>query len=123
MTDSANVTAELSAYIAGEKAPPLPPEIIARGKTHILDTRGVTRDLGSRYELADTGIEVYPAGREFKVLVDRVPGAPYNPISSEEVEETFLSLCVPALGEKRSHSAVRRLRNPHNLPDVTGPAE
>jgi hypothetical protein len=99
MTDSANVTAELSAYIAGEKAPPLPLEIIARGKTHILDTRGATRDLGSRYELADTGIKVYPAGQPMQATLT-----------------AYFKLM-------KENTAVRRLRNPHNLPDVTGLAE
>jgi 2-methylcitrate dehydratase PrpD len=62
-------------------------------------------------------------GREFKVLVDRLPGAPYNPISAEEVEEKFLSLSIPVLGEKRASAIVQNMRRLETLTDVTSLAE
>jgi 2-methylcitrate dehydratase PrpD len=58
-------------------------------------------------------------GRCINVLVDRVPGAPYNPLSREEVEEKFLSLSVPVLGGTRAMPAVETMRNLENLPDVS----
>jgi len=57
-------------------------------------------------------------GGHFSVLVDRVPGAPYNPLSADEVEEKFLSLTTQVLGEKRSKSVVETTRILENLPDV-----
>jgi len=57
-------------------------------------------------------------GRRFDALVDRVPGAPYNPLSREEVEEKFLSLSMPVLGETRAKSVVETMRDLENLPDV-----
>jgi 2-methylcitrate dehydratase PrpD len=51
--------------------------------------------------------------------MDRLPGAPYNPLSAAEVEEKFLSLSVPVLGEQRSQSVVETIRNLENLPDVS----
>jgi 2-methylcitrate dehydratase PrpD len=62
-------------------------------------------------------------GRHFKILVDRVPGAPYNPLSPSQVEEKFLSLSIPALGEPRSQSVVRTVRNLETHPDVASLAE
>jgi 2-methylcitrate dehydratase PrpD len=57
-------------------------------------------------------------GRNFSILMDRLPGAPYNPLSAGEVEQKFLLLSVPVLGEQRSLSIVEVVRNLENLPDV-----
>jgi 2-methylcitrate dehydratase PrpD len=57
-------------------------------------------------------------GRNFSILMDRLPGAPYNPLSAGEVEQKFLLLSVPVLGEQRSLSIVEAVRNLDNLPDV-----
>ena len=57
-------------------------------------------------------------GRHFEILVDRLPGAPYNPLSAAEVEEKFLSLSRPLLGETSSQSVAQTMRNLENLPDV-----
>jgi len=57
-------------------------------------------------------------GAHFKILLDRVPGAPYNPLSAEEVEEKFLLLSVPVLGESRSQSVVDLMGGLESLADV-----
>jgi 2-methylcitrate dehydratase PrpD len=57
-------------------------------------------------------------GRHYDILVDRVPGAPYNPLSAAEVEEKFLSLSIPVLGQEKSTAIVESVRNLENLSDV-----
>jgi 2-methylcitrate dehydratase PrpD len=57
-------------------------------------------------------------GGQFKVLVDRMPGAPYNPLSAVELEEKFLSLSIPVLGEQRSQTIAKTVHNLENLADV-----
>ena len=57
-------------------------------------------------------------GRHCDILVDRVPGAPYNPLSTAEVEEKFLSLSIPILGKQKSAAVVEMVRNLENLSDV-----
>jgi 2-methylcitrate dehydratase PrpD len=57
-------------------------------------------------------------GRHFDILIDRLPGAPYNPLSTEEVEEKFLSLSHGVLGDSRAHSVVQATRALENLPEV-----
>lgn len=59
-------------------------------------------------------------GGHFKILIDRVPGAPYNPLSAAEVEEKFLLLSVPVLGETRSKAIVESTRSLENLTDLAG---
>ena len=59
-------------------------------------------------------------GGHFKILIDRVPGAPYNPLSAAEVEEKFLLLSVPVLGEARSKAIVESARGLENLTDLAG---
>jgi 2-methylcitrate dehydratase PrpD len=56
--------------------------------------------------------------RHFSTLVDRLPGAPYNPLSAAEVEQKFLLLSVPVIGEQRSQAVVETIRNLENVPDV-----
>jgi 2-methylcitrate dehydratase PrpD len=58
-------------------------------------------------------------GRDLKILVDKVPGAPYNPLSAAEVEEKFLSLSIPVLGQEKSAAVVQTVRNLENLADMT----
>ncbi|MGH7816244.1 MAG: hypothetical protein ACREOR_02545, partial [Candidatus Binatia bacterium] len=58
-------------------------------------------------------------GRQLNVLVDRTPGAPYNPLSAAEVEEKFLSLSVPVLGQDKSAAVVEAVRNLESLSDVS----
>jgi 2-methylcitrate dehydratase PrpD len=66
-------------------------------------------------------VEIFTTdGCHFDILVDRLPGAPYNPLSVEEVEEKFLSLSVPVLGERRSQSVMQAVRGLEGLPDVAG---
>ena len=57
-------------------------------------------------------------GRHLDILIDRLPGAPYNPLSAEEVEEKFLSLSHGVLGDSRAHSVVQATRNLEDLPEV-----
>ncbi len=57
-------------------------------------------------------------GRHLDILIDRLPGAPYNPLSAEEVEEKFLSLSHAVLGKSRSQSVVQTMANLENLTDV-----
>ncbi len=57
-------------------------------------------------------------GRRFDILVDRLPGAPYNPLSLQEVERKFYSLSAPVLGEERSRLALETTRQLENLPDI-----
>ncbi len=59
-------------------------------------------------------------GGHFKILIDRVPGAPYNPLSAAEVEEKFLLLSVPVLGATRSKAIVDSARGLENLSDLAG---
>jgi 2-methylcitrate dehydratase PrpD len=58
-------------------------------------------------------------GRQCNIRVDRVPGAPYNPLSAAEVEEKFLSLTVPVLGEEKSRVVVKKVRNFEDLSDAS----
>jgi 2-methylcitrate dehydratase PrpD len=58
-------------------------------------------------------------GGQFKTLVDRMPGAPYNPLSADELNEKFLSLSLPVLGEQRSHRIAETARGLEKLSDVT----
>jgi 2-methylcitrate dehydratase PrpD len=57
-------------------------------------------------------------GGQFKTLVDRMPGAPYNPLSAEEVEEKFLGLSVPVLGAEKSRNIARTVQGLEELSDV-----
>jgi 2-methylcitrate dehydratase PrpD len=57
-------------------------------------------------------------GGQFKILMDRMPGAPYNPLSAGELEEKFLSLSNPVLGEPRSQAIANAALNLENLTDV-----
>ncbi len=57
-------------------------------------------------------------GRHFSTLVDRLPGAPYNPLSATDLEEKFFSLSTPVLGESRSKSVVQTCRDLENLSDI-----
>jgi 2-methylcitrate dehydratase PrpD len=57
-------------------------------------------------------------GGQFKILLDRMPGAPYNPLTQTEVEEKFNLLSVPVLGEQRSKAIVDATRELDNLADV-----
>jgi 2-methylcitrate dehydratase PrpD len=57
-------------------------------------------------------------GGEFKTLVDRMPGAPYNPLSAQELDEKFLSLSVPVLGGQRTDTIAKTVRDLENLRDV-----
>jgi len=47
-----------------------------------------------------------------------MPGAPYNPLSAKELEEKFLSLSSPVLGEQRSQAIAKTALNLENLTDV-----
>jgi 2-methylcitrate dehydratase PrpD len=57
-------------------------------------------------------------GGDLKTLVDRMPGAPYNPLSAQELQEKFLSLSVPVLGEQRSQTIAETVRSLEDLSDV-----
>jgi len=58
------------------------------------------------------------SGGNYKILLDRMPGAPYNPLTPAEVEEKFLLLSVPVLGEQRSQAIVESSRSLDTLVDV-----
>jgi len=57
-------------------------------------------------------------GMHYQVLVDRVPGAPSNPLSEKEVAEKFLSLSNPVLGAERSKAIVTGVGGLEQIPDV-----
>jgi 2-methylcitrate dehydratase PrpD len=59
-------------------------------------------------------------GAHYKILIDRVPGAPFNPLSAAEVEEKFLLLSVPVLGEARSKAIVDSTRSLEDVNDIAG---
>jgi 2-methylcitrate dehydratase PrpD len=59
-------------------------------------------------------------GRRFEMLVDRLPGAPYNPLSTEEVEAKFLSLTAPILGPGSARQIIEWTRNLETRGDVSG---
>jgi len=58
-------------------------------------------------------------GRHCNIRVDRVPGAPYNPLSVADVEEKFLSLSIPVIGEEKSTVVVKTARNLEGLSDAS----
>ena len=62
-------------------------------------------------------------GRLLRTLVDRLPGAPYNPLSAQEVEEKFLSLSAPVLGESRAQAVARACLDLETLSDITSLAQ
>ena len=62
-------------------------------------------------------------GRHLKTLVDRVPGAPYNPLSAAEAEAKSHSLIGPVLGEAPAHSVIQATRRLETLTDVNELAE
>src|SRR5262245_7236933 len=65
-------------------------------------------------------VEITTAGGgPFKILLDRMPGAPYNPLTPTEVEEKFTLLSVPVLGAQRSAAIIEATRGLHSLTDVT----
>lgn len=57
-------------------------------------------------------------GGHFKILLDRMPGAPYNPLTQAEVEEKFSLLSVPVLGEQQTKAIIDVARSLENLTDV-----
>jgi 2-methylcitrate dehydratase PrpD len=57
-------------------------------------------------------------GGHFKILVDRMPGAPYNPLSTADLEEKFFSLCVPVLGKPQSQEIAKTVNNLENVGNV-----
>jgi 2-methylcitrate dehydratase PrpD len=57
-------------------------------------------------------------GGHFKILVDRMPGAPYNPLSTADLEEKFFSLCVPVLGKAQSQEIAKTVNNLENVGNV-----
>jgi 2-methylcitrate dehydratase PrpD len=58
-------------------------------------------------------------GRRFEMLVDRLPGAPYNPLSTAEVENKFLSLTSPVLGTANSQKIIDWVRDLERRDDVS----
>jgi 2-methylcitrate dehydratase PrpD len=59
-------------------------------------------------------------GERVSVLIDRVPGAPYNPLSAQEVEQKFFSLATAVLGEERSRAIIETVRRLGELRDIAG---
>ncbi len=57
-------------------------------------------------------------GRHFEMLVDPLPGAPYNPLPAADVEAKFLSLSTPVLGETRARSVAERVSGLEDLSDI-----
>jgi 2-methylcitrate dehydratase PrpD len=68
-------------------------------------------------------VEITTASGNYKILLDRMPGAPYNPLTPAEVEEKFLLLSVPVLGEQRSQAIVESSRSLDTLVDVADLAD
>jgi 2-methylcitrate dehydratase PrpD len=58
-------------------------------------------------------------GRHFQTYVDRLPGAPYNPLSGGEAEAKFLSLSVPVLGLGKAQTILEFARRLENANDVS----
>jgi len=63
-------------------------------------------------EIATTG------GGHFKILLDRMPGAPYNPLTTAEVEEKFNLLSVLVLDEQRARAVIEFVRGLETATDV-----
>ena len=59
-------------------------------------------------------------GQWFEMLVDRLPGAPYNPLSASKMEGKFLSLTVPVLGSDNPQKIIEWMRNLEARDDVSG---
>src|SRR5262245_54905501 len=57
-------------------------------------------------------------GRHFQTYVDRLPGAPYNPLSGQEADSKFLSLSVPVLGSGSSQTILDSLRRLETMENV-----
>ena len=62
-------------------------------------------------------------GRHLKTLLDRVPGAPYNPLSADEAEAKSHSLIAPVLGGERAQSVIQATRRLDTLTDINELAE
>jgi 2-methylcitrate dehydratase PrpD len=58
-------------------------------------------------------------GRHFQTYVDRLPGAPYNPLSAQEAEAKFLSLSVDVLGQDKSDAILESLRRLETMTNVS----
>jgi 2-methylcitrate dehydratase PrpD len=58
-------------------------------------------------------------GRHYRIVVDRLPGAPYNPLSAGEVESKFMSLSVPVLGSEKPQKIIKWLQSLENRDDVS----
>jgi 2-methylcitrate dehydratase PrpD len=64
-------------------------------------------------------VEIFTAdGRHLQTRVDRVPGAPYNPLSAGEAEAKSHSLIAPVLGEERAKAITETARSLETLADV-----
>ncbi len=58
-------------------------------------------------------------GRTFQTRVDRLPGAPYNPLSAEDVAAKFVGLSTPLLGESGAQAIVEAVGQVEALDDVS----
>ena len=57
--------------------------------------------------------------RHFQTYVDRLPGAPYNPLSAKEAESKFLSLSIPVFGPEKSQAILESVRRLDTITDVS----
>jgi 2-methylcitrate dehydratase PrpD len=57
-------------------------------------------------------------GRTFQTRVDRLPGAPYNPLSAEEVAAKFTGLSAALLGEAGTRAVIEAVERIDALDDV-----
>ena len=58
-------------------------------------------------------------GGHFQTYVDRLPGAPYNPLTGAEAESKFRSLSVPVLGPGKAQTILEFARRLENANDVS----
>lgn len=58
-------------------------------------------------------------GRHFQTYVDRLPGAPYNPLTASEAESKFQRLAVPVLGLEKTQNVLDWLRSVERHGDIS----
>ena len=57
--------------------------------------------------------------RHFQTYVDRLPGAPYNPLSAKEAESKFLSLSIPVFGQDKSQDILESVLSLETMTDIS----
>ena len=96
-----------------------PRNLAFAGRVRVAEDPGLTsmypaRGMPNRVKVRTAG------GREATAQVDVPRGHPLNPMSTEEIEEKFLRLASPRLGEKRARDALGHLWRLEEEKDLSG---